>query len=430
MTDGDIERCKKFRHFSIGSIVFYLVMVAAYIAMFSEALIEQLMDVSISSVWLGFLLINNKIYTVSPLLIVVIYGSILGFTGYRLWIFIPSVKRARAARASKLGSAQDFKRLKPANQRPRKGITRSCRALSSKIMDNFGQLMDLLSNSAKISRALRERRNNETWTSMNRTQSDATSGPMGSVPRSPAPKRFSNLVHSTAQNNNRKPLLNRRSTFRLSAIVVSPEVNIPPLILAMRGTGVTFVASSESYVADQITAKAFFRCADDSAPSCLQDLPIVYAASALRIGMRAKSYRVSKGVTSDPHEALRRLLSRHFLGSAAAERGDEISTLEEKEALNCTFYLSELKSHLNFILDIYYPNDSILSQDERVEIFENFHSWWQSARLQTVPRRGHVPTELSHQMDRVRFSAFSSWFLLVSEKLVVAHTTRSGPVTI
>jgi hypothetical protein len=113
MTDGDIERCKKFRHFSIGSVVFYLVMVAAYIAMFSEALIEQLMDVSISSVWLGFLLINDKIYTVSPLLIVVIYGSILGITGYRLLIFIPSVKRARAARASKLGSAQDFKRLKP-----------------------------------------------------------------------------------------------------------------------------------------------------------------------------------------------------------------------------------------------------------------------------------------------------------------------------
>jgi hypothetical protein len=398
--------------------------------MFSEALIEQLMDISISSVWLGFLLINNKIFTVSPLLIVIIYGSILGFTGYRLFVFIPSVKSARAARASKLGSAQDFKRLKPANQRSRKGITRSCSALSSKIMDNFGQLMDLLSNSAKISRALGERRNNETWTSMNRTQSDGTSGPMGSVPRSADPKRVSNLANSTAQNSNRRQFLTRRSTFRLSAIVVNLEVYIPPLILAMRDIGVAFVASSESYVADQSTAKSFFHCADESPFSCSQDLPIVYAASDLRIGMRAKSFRVTKGVTSDPHVALRRLLSRHFLGSVAAERGDEISAFDEKEALYCTFYLSELKSHLNFILDIYYPKDSILTRDERVEIFENFHSWWQSARLQTVPHRSHVPKETSHQLDRVSFSAFSSWFLLVSEKLVIAHTTWTGPVTI
>jgi hypothetical protein len=446
MTDEDIKRCKKFKHFSTGNAVFYLVVIAAYIAMFSEALIEQLMDVSISSVWLGFLLLNNKMYNVSPVLIIAIYGSILVFTGYRLYVFIPAVKRARAARASKLGSAQDFRRIKSAKVRPRRGVARSCSALYSKIMDNFGQLMDLLSDSGKVSRALKERTNNEMWTSMNRrakseTCSAASASGSASVSASVSSRsasgsgsgRFSNLLNSTAQNNNKnsKQSLTKRSAFRVSALVVDPAVNIPPSILAMRGTGVTFIANSE---ADQISAKQFFDCTVDSpslpTPSCPEDIPVVYTSSTGHgVGTRARTFKANKGVTSNPHVALQRLLSRHCLGPVAARRGDEISTFEEPEALRCTFYLSELKSHLKFILDIYYPNNSIITEDERVEVFQNFQLWWQSTRLQLriIPRHGSVSRGDEQHRDRVSFSAFSSWFLHVSETLIVAHTTRSEP---
>jgi hypothetical protein len=423
MTDGDIERCKQFRHFSTGNLIFYLVMVAALIAMFNETLIDQLMDLSISSVWLGFLLFNFTIYTISPVLVVAIYVTILGLTGYRSYVFIPAIKRARAARASKLRSAQNFNGLKLASTRPGKGISRSCSALISKIMDNIGQLMYLLSNSEKISRAKRVRENNEIWTSMNRTQSDTVIGPM--APRSAGPRRFSNLVNSTAHKIDRTLSMRRRTAYRRTTSEMNPEVCIPPLILAMRGTGVIFVTNSDNYVADQITAKAFFSSANDCPTSCSQEMPIVYATSALRAGVRAKCFSANKGTTSDPHVALRRLLLRHFLGPAAAERGDEISFFEAHEALHCTFYLSELESLLNFICDIYYPNNNVLTEDERVEVFENFHSWRQSASLRTAaPYCGSVSKEVAQLRDRVHFSDFSSWFLLVSRTLTVAHTTR------
>ena len=429
MTDGDIERCKKFRHFSIGNVVFYLVVISAYIAMVNEPLIDQLMDLSISSVWLGFLLINFKIYTTSPVLFVAIYGTILGLTGYRLYVFIPAVKRARAARASKLRSAQNFTRIGPASRRPGKGIARSCSALITKIMDYFSHAMDLLSNSEKISRKKRVRKINEIWTSMNRIQSDSVIGPM--APRSAGPRRLSNLVNSTAHKIDRTLPTRRRSAFRLSSSETNPEVFIPPLILAMRGTGVIFVTNSDNYVADQITAKAFFDCSDSTLVSCSQEMPIVYATSAIKAGVRAKSFRANKVITTDPHAALRRLLSKHILGPAAAQKGYEISAFEAHEALHCTFYLSELESLLNFICDIYYPNNNVLTEDERVEVFENFHSWWQSASLQTaVPYRGSVSKEVAQLRDRVYFSDFSSWFLLVSRTLTVAHTKRTGPTTI
>lgn len=431
MTDGDIERCKKFRHFTIGNAIFYLVVIAAYVAMLNAAFIEELIDVSISSIWLGFLLLNDKMLTISPAILVAVYGTILGLTAYRFLVFIPAVTRARAARASKLGSALDFKRLRAAHQRPRGGIPRSCTALYLKVIVNFGHFMDLLSTNAKKLRAFRERKDNEMWTSMNRIQSDGILGPMSSIlPRPSAPTRVIHFVNSTAQKNDCKQYLKRRNAFRLTTLAAYPEVYIPPMILAMRGTGVTFVSNGENYVADQVIAKKFFNCADESPPSRTHETPTVCSVTARRVGSRAKSYRSNKGITSDPHEALRRLLSRHFLGPAAAERGDEISAFDEPEALRCTFYLSELKSYLNFIFDIYYPNNNILTEDERAEVFEYFHSWWQSARLKTVPSRGHIMEEQVCDRDRVLFSAFSSWFLLVSETLVVAHTMRTGPVTI
>ena len=429
MTDGDIERCKKYRHFSVGSFIFCLVMVAALISMVNETLIDQLMDFCVSSVWLGFLLMNNKIFTVSPALIIAIYGSIVVFTVYRLFVFIPAVKRARAARASKLRLAQNFKRLKPSNERPRKGIARSCSALISKIMDNVCQLMDLLSNSEKISQAIRQRKNNEMWTAMNRPRSDAMSMALVSS-RSAAPRGFSNLVLATAQNNDRNVSLKRRSAFRLSTLEINTEVYIPPLILAMRGSGVAFVARNENDVAGQNTAKTFFGCADDGQPSCSQDMPIVHATSVIGVRGRAKYFRANKGITSDPNVALRRLLSRYFLGTAAAERGDEISAFEEIEALNCTFYLSEIKNLLSILCEIYYPNNNILTEDERVEVFENFHYWWQFASLQIVPQFGPVSKGVTRYSDRVSFSAFSTWFLLVSETLTGVHTTRTGFQTI
>lgn len=432
MTDYDIQRCKRFKYFSTGSAVFYLVVIAAYIAMLSESLIEQFMDVSISSVWLGFLLFNNKMFTISPAIIVAIYGSILAFTAYRLLVFVPAVKRARAARASKRRAAQEFQRLRPAHNRPRRGAVRSCSVLYSKLVINVGHFMDLFTDSDKESRALHERTSNEMWTSMNkRAKSDtsAVPSPPASVSSHSAVSatdsgRFSNLVNTTAQNNSnyREQLIKRRSAFRLSTLVVNPEVNIPPMILAMRGTGTSFIASCE---ADQTAAKQFFGCeeARPSSPtpklSYPTDLPIVYAASSRGrgIGMRAKSFRATKGITADANVALQRLLDRHFLGPNAAERGDTISTFEEAESLKCTFYLSELESHMTFILDIYYPNDIILSEDEREEVFQQFHLWWEASR-------STVPAEDLEQRNRVSFSAFSSWFLLLSEALITAHTTR------
>lgn len=424
MTDGDIQRCRKFKHFSIGSVIFYMVVVAAYIAMVNEPLIEQLMDVSISSVWLSFLLINTKLYDISPIIIIVVYGSFLLFFGYRLYVFIPAVKRARAARARGLGSSQDFQRIRPASKR--RGVARSCSVLYSKVMDIFGHLMYNLSDSAKMAAARREQRNLEMWTSMNRTHAH-TASVSSEVTQPLAPKQLSSIRVP-----GRKDLHRRRSAFRLTKVVTNPDINLPPFILAMRGTGDMFVANSENYVEEQITAAKFFNCAKDSAPSCSQDLPIVYTMSATGLGTRARNFKENKGVSSDPFVTLRRLLSRHFLGPEAVSRGEEISAFEELDALNCTFYLGELLSLLDFVFDIYYPNNSILTKDERMEVLESFHSWWRSVCLQTASDsiRDSDSKKTTEQGDCVSFADFSAWFLRVAEILTVTHTMRSGLATI
>jgi hypothetical protein len=305
-------------------------------------------------------------------------------------------------------------------------------------MVNLGNLMDLFTDSGKVSRALRERTANEAWTSMNRrAKSETCSVASGSTSaaRSAASGsgRFSNLANLSAQNNskNSKQSLTKRSAFRVSTLVMDPTVDISTSILDMRCTGDTFVANSE---VDQISAKQFFDCTVDSptlpTTTCQEDIPIVYTSSTGRgVGTRARTFKSIKGVTTDPHVALQRLLSRHCLGPVAAGKGDEISTFEDSEAFKCTFYLSDLKSHLKFILDIYYPNNYSITEEERVEVFQNFLLWWQSTRLQlrNVPPHGSFSTGDEQHSDRVSFSAFSSRFLHESEALTVAHTIRPEP---
>ena len=111
-------------------------------------------------------------------------------------------------------------------------------------------------------------------------------------------------------------------------------------------------------------------------------------------------------------------------------QGGEISAFEKPEALKCTFYLSELKTLLNSILDIYYPNDTILSADERVEVMQHFLLWWDATLLkqQAAASRNKIPQGVSPHTDRVSFRTFSTWFLLMSEALIVAHTAvRAEP---
>ena len=87
------------RHFSISSSV-------------SEILVDQLLSTVLSTSLLGFLLLHTKLIEISPLLVVGIYGILFSIILYNLFIFAPSVKKARQARIKKAQSMKEFGRSK------------------------------------------------------------------------------------------------------------------------------------------------------------------------------------------------------------------------------------------------------------------------------------------------------------------------------
>ena len=115
MTDADIDKCKQHKNFTLGRVIFYTVIVAAMIAALSEELVDQMLDIILTSALLGFLLLNEQAINISPAILIVVYGVVGGTALYHLLVFVPSVRQARQARAQRAYASQDFARTRGRN---------------------------------------------------------------------------------------------------------------------------------------------------------------------------------------------------------------------------------------------------------------------------------------------------------------------------
>lgn len=444
-------------------------MMAAYVAMVSEVFVDQLMDVTLSSIWLAFLMINTRLLLISPLLIIVIYGFIAGFTLYRFGVFVPVVERARALRASRLMAAKEFHRSPSLEGKSAQWGVTAIKRIGYKSMDYLGNWMDMFSKSAVLSRKARAFSDDEAWGSMNRTPllvgavspSTSQSSRLNVVSCEPKESQYSIETRDLAPGKTFPRTVSYRAhRLRSPSSLQLKTLSIPPSIMALRSSH-NFSANAnakrdkEALPSHQHAVIHTFDIDDLQAPCISSQTPVISGMVPALIGDNAKSFRANKEITSDPHVALRQILTIHVLGAEAHRRGETLSAFEIPEALKSVFFLSELELLLSSIFDTFYPNNVILTDMERIEAVELLRSWRKSLQApstsesasekETESRRVDdaeegegaeqgvsavvpplSPSPSLSNSDRISFPAFAKWFVHLAQLIHTMHTVAGA----
>ena len=395
MTDADMEKCKEHKYFTLGRVIFYVIMVAAVVAVLSETLIDQLLTLIISSLLLAFLLIHSKLLAISPLLLICIYGVLGGVGLYYLGIFVPSVKRARQARAKKAQTARECVRSTSRNIFNRRNsslsdnLMRVFRRLSIRLVEYAGHLHSIVS----YEKVKRQRDKcmtvNLMWCRMNKT----------------IDIQFRTISSSASR-------LGRQSSRTIPNEGESDSVNfsssIPLTILKMRQSGSTFCRDvAPPKVANLFTAQASSTLKIEIPKGLRSSFPAVQ--SPRNIGKLGISYMANKEITTDPKVALRRMLERHVLGADRYSNGEECSFLDIDNASDIFISTSELYEMLAWTWVNFYPCGQKLTDELKSEIDERFEVWKKSLARNEI-RTSRSSEEMSRTWGSL-FPAFADWFL-------------------
>ena len=396
MTDADMERCKEHRDFTLGSIIFYTIMMAAVIAALSELLIDQLLTFILSSMLLAFLLLHSKLLAISPLLLICIYGVFGGISLYYLGVFLPSVKRARKARAKRAQIARECVRSRPRNTLGKQtstfagGLLRSFRRFGARAAEYAGYLHTIITFEKVERRREKCRHNDLLWCNMNK----ATNTLIDIV----SPSTFS-------------PACMLSRMFSSEGKLGSPTFrnNIPYAILRMRESG-SSLRREEVAVATIGKINPTSPFPSNQSPMGMK-LSIPAVQSPRNIGKLAISYIANKEITTNPEVALKRMLQRHLLGAESYRNGDECSFFDLDDALNTFISNSELADMLAWTWLTFYPCGQKLTAELQLEVDDKFEAWNKSpTRLESCS------IDSSEQMSGMwgsSFSIFAEWFLQV-----------------
>ena len=395
ITDDDVEKCKEHKNFNLGSIIFYTIMLAAVVAALNEILIDQLLTFILSSMLLAFLLVNTKLLAISPILLAVIYLVIGGAILYNLFVFIPSVKRARQARAKRAQAAREFARARSLTTADKRKITftenliRGFRTLITRLVEHAGHLHSIISDES--AERLREKNRNETliWCGMNKAVTV-----QGDI----------NLQSEAAM---RSRVVEELCSFKYSKRN-SIEYTIPPAILRMRQSGIIFCRhDSLNTLEDRFSIHIFGSLSDQTSVKPKLSIPAVQSPRS--IGKLAISYMANMEITTDPQVALKRMLQRHLLGAESYRNGEECSAFDLDEASNNLICMSELTEMLSWIWGTFYPGGLQLSSEVKLEVDANFQRWKELSERPLLHSTNS--SEIVREISRPSFTEFSDWFL-------------------
>ena len=393
MTDADVEKCKEHKNFTLGSIIFYTIMMAAIIAAVSEVLVDQFLSCILASSLLGFLLLHTQLIAISPFLVVGIYALIFGITLYHLLIFVPSVSRARQARHKRAKAAREFARSKLNGKKTHttlRDFLRRLKKLNDYFLEFAGRWHTILSNEGAEVKKEKDMHDETIWCGMNRPSNDQgyVASQSEVVMRFKSPDcRYSNNIGGFGNDSDR-----------------TVDCIIPTLILIMRQTGSVFNGEIISHSnADEISTQI-------SPFSGLQmskkNFPTIEVRS--NRGKLARMYLANVQVTTDPEIALKRMLERHLLGKESHKNGEECNTFDVEDAVDDFIFMSELNEMLTWTWGTFYPGGKELSNEIRLEVDDLFKRWKKSpSRLLSCCNR--YPDGLSGKWG-ANFSEFSEWF--------------------
>ena len=396
MTDSDMEKCKEHKHFTLGRVIFYVIMATAVVAVLSETLIDQLLTLIISSLLLAFLLIHSKLLAISPLFLICIYGVLGGIGLYYLGVFVPSVKRAREARAEKAQAARECVRstsrtsFKARNSTFTDNLLRILRRQNNRLVEISGRVHSIISYERVKRQKEKCIRVNLMWCSMNKTV-DVQSHTISPFASSFERQQSSRTIPSEGELHS----MNFTSC-------------IPLTILKMRLSGSMFSREDvPTKVAKLFTSQASSALTVEI-PKRLR-LPTPAVQSPRGIGRLGISYLANKEITTDPKVALRRMLERHVIGADRYSNGEECSFLDIDNASDVFISSSELREMLAWTWITFYPCGQQLTAELKSEIDEMFEMWRRSL-MRNESRSSTLLEETSKTVGSL-FPVFAEWFL-------------------
>ena len=404
ITDDDVEKCREHKNFTLGSFIFYTIMFAAIIAAISELFLDQFLSFILASALLGFLLMHAKLIAISPLLVFGVYVILAAITLYHIYIFVPSVKRARQSRVKTAQSAREFaqgrhniKSSKTNKSLPR-DIQIRCGRLAAHFLDFTSIWHAIISNEGEELRKEKDRHESIIWCGMNRSSSY-----QGSIPLSL--KAVREIISSKVSNVG--SVTDEHST----------DCMIPSMILYMRPTGSAF---QNYYTGEDLSFRQFnFTVSSEMAKASVR-LPAVLKQST--IGKQARMYMANVDVTTDPNVALRRMLERHLLGAESYKNGEECHIYDFEDAADDFLFMSEFAEMLSWTWGTFYPGGKKLTSDLKLEV-EGLFQKWRKSRTSLVSCPNDYPEGCTGILG-ANFSEFSTWFIIVCEA-VEFHTQSS-----
>ena len=392
---------------------------AASLAAINEGLIDQFMDLTLSSVWLGFLLVNTKICAVSPAILIVVYAVLGGIIAYRFYIIIPSVRMARQVRSARAYAANELHRGRKFDKHMGRSVFRCLHILNGRLMVYIG---NVAMNRCEIRRQS-ERVVTLNWCRMNTSshmqgRSNALSLSSYKIPPSSTDSSRKNSIKSgTSRDSPQSSLLHRSdclivprhlSNKRSSKTIVGN--GLPYAILSMRITGKSVGGSNKELNAAVNSSDI------DTISSTAQHLtiPVITRTGTRHSGAPANSYQATREIITDPHLILSRMFSRHLVGVEAFEKGEhQLCSLDQKNGNESFVLLFELFDLLKYCWERFHPGSMILTNEEKIEI-ESQLTRWMIERLRSnifINEDGILGEE------GMTFNIFSIWFLETISRL-------------
>ena len=394
ITDADVERCKEHKNFTLGTFIFYVITIAAVVAMVSEALIDQLLSCILSSLWLMFLLTHERLLAISPLLLIGIYCVVAGSLLYYFLIFLPSVKRARKV---SVNAKNHFLQRKSRTNNMREGkmhfhrILRRTIKLYHYFLETIGYCHAAVTCDYSKQRRNKVRQATLSWCDMNRPQLDH--GHVASTSEAVLISQSPGNLYSA-----------RKMARRLT------EYMIPPYILSMRQSGSTFTREEIAAVKKNLLSSRISR---PTPVHPMEPEPNVTPAvqSSCYAGKLARMFQANAEITTDSQIALKRMLCRHIVGAEAYSDGEECSVFDLHGALNDYISMTDLKEMLSWTWNLFYPSGQELSSELKSEVDDLFRVWWTSPKRVVMSIYNGVGS--GTYFNWATFSEFSDWFLYI-----------------
>jgi len=364
LDDYDIECCRDNRNNKMGVIIFWLIAIPTCIALFSEFLSDQVIDIAIptciSYTALGFSMLFEMENGV--LLLCMPFVGIVLYFWYKYCMFVPAIAyiKAKGSPVHTTHETNTTKRWQQSRRlRSRESPIAFIRDIYIKTWDVIATVVFFFSYDGFMAR-MSTSKTDGTWKSMNR-------------PAINQGKILNELQLADQARNDKIQKSNRNSSSKADIIA-----NIPRQIIALTPADwLTTWQSKDGAIINYINKYKFntmFKDDIEEAHTTANDEKTLF--NNVKHSKIAQQFRDSQ-ITTNITIALKRMLKEHLGNTTTNNDNDDhyFSLVLGQEDHNPFLYSSEYIALLSKVWGKFYPGGYQLSAEEEKEVVEQFLSW-------------------------------------------------------